>query len=66
MVIVINRHVIARNRKTGAREPPIAVKPSRSGRSSYVTEWVSPGSVRLIYDPDHPLPCGATVWLETI
>jgi hypothetical protein len=61
-VININRHVIAHNRKTGQQQPPITVKAGRN--NVYCSEVVVTGTVRIIYQPDDPLKCGATAWLE--
>ena len=62
-IVVINRHKIAANKKNGTMEPVISVRKGRSGKPSYVSEFdISDG--KLIYSPDHPLKCGATVWIE--
>jgi hypothetical protein len=63
-IIVMNRHRIASNRKTGEREPPIRVSNGRHGAPTYHSVVEFNGKGRLVYDPDHPLPCGATAWLE--
>jgi hypothetical protein len=63
MIIHVNQHIIRRNRKTGEREPPIAIRESKSGKSRYVSEYTN-DNVRVLYQPDKPLPCGATVWIE--
>ncbi len=62
-IIHINQHVIRSNRKTGAREPVITVKTYKS--NSYAKEVLINGPCRIVYSPDKPLPCGATVWIET-
>ena len=62
-IIHVNQHVIKRNRKTGEREAPIAVRKGKHGKSSYTNLFVK-DKVRVIYSPDKPLPCGATVWIE--
>jgi hypothetical protein len=61
--IHINQHVIKRNKKTGEREPVITVKTYKS--NDYASSVDILGTSRLIYSPDKPLPCGATVWIET-
>ena len=65
-VVVINRHVIARNRKQGTTEPPICVSRGKTGRPTYHSVVEFSGRGRLIYDPAHPLPCGATAWMELL
>ena len=59
----VNRNVIAANRKNGTNEPPFSIY--RSGkRVERALEVRLEGDVRLVYRPDKPLNCGATVWLE--
>ena len=62
-IIHVNQHVIRRNKRTGERNPPIAVRLGRYGKPTYVSEVVL-GTVLVCYRPDDPLPCGATVWIE--
>jgi hypothetical protein len=61
--IHINQHIIKRNKKTGEREPVITVKTYKS--NDYASSVEILGTSRLIYSPDKPLSCGATVWIET-
>lgn len=67
-IIHVNQHVIRDNLKTGARNPVITVK---SGKSNKYANGVDikddNGKVvaRVLYRPDHPLSCGARVWIET-
>jgi hypothetical protein len=61
--IHINQHIIKRNKKTGEREPVITVKTYKS--NDYASSVEILGTSRVIYSPDKPLPCGATVWIET-
>jgi hypothetical protein len=62
--IVVNKHIIRANMKTGAAEPPISVH--RSNHRVVRAKRVSTlGAATLVYDPENPLRCGATVWLET-
>lgn len=62
-IVVINRHKITANKKNGTTEPVISVRRGRSGSPRYVDEFdISDG--KLVYDPVHPLKCGATVWIE--
>ena len=62
-VIHVNQHIIKRNRKTGEREPVLTVKTYKS--NDYCHEVEITGPARVIYRPDKPLSCGATVWIET-
>lgn len=63
-VIVVNRHIVQSNRRQGRRDPPIRVSNGRYGRPKYSKRVEFNCSGRLIYDPENPLPCGATIWLE--
>lgn len=65
MIVHVNRHVLTANRKHGQRTPPIAVRKTKSAPATYVSEFVAEGKIRVVYSPDKPLPCGATVWIET-
>lgn len=64
-IIQINKHIIGSNNKTGGREPPVAVRGSRSGKAEYFHEVHVAGPCRIVYSPDKPLKCGAKVWIET-
>ena len=44
---------------------PIAVKNSSKGNYS-AYEIDIPGPSKLIYNPEHPSPCGAKLWIETL
>ena len=60
-IVVMNRHKIAANRKTGATDPPIRVTRGKHGKKvTYYSTFEFSGKGRLIYDPANPLPCGAT------
>jgi hypothetical protein len=61
--IHVNQHVVRRNRKTSSRDPALTVK-SR-GRNTYCHAAEVLGPCRVVYSPDKPLSCGATVWIET-
>lgn len=63
-IVVINRHVIAANKKNGTNDDPISVRRGRSGKPTYHHDYEIPGHARLVYNPEKPLKCGATVWLE--
>lgn len=64
MIVHVNRHVLTANRKHGQRNPPIAVRKTRSAPATYVSEFEVEGKIRVVYSPDKPLSCGATVWIE--
>ena len=61
--IHINQHVIKKNRKHGSRDPVISVKTYK--RNDYSNTVDITGPCRVVYSPDKPLSCGATVWIET-
>jgi len=63
LFININKHIIAKNNKTGAKDPPIRVSKGRYGKPKYFSEVKGQGW-KFIYNPDKPLPCGAKVWFE--
>lgn len=62
-IVVINRNKIASNKKNGTKEAVISVRRGRSGKPQYVDQFdIKDG--KLVYDPQNPLKCGATVWIE--
>ena len=62
-IIHVNQHIIKKNRKTGERAPVLTVKTYKS--YTYASEVEVVGPCRVVYRPDKPLSCGATVWIET-
>lgn len=62
-VIHVNQHQIRANRRNGTDEPVITVKNYKS--NTYAREVTIDGPCRIVYRPDKPLSCGATVWIET-
>lgn len=65
--IHVNQHKIRANRSSGLRDPVITVK-SR-GDNTYASEVaILDGAgvevARIVYRPDSPLSCGASVWVE--
>lgn len=59
----INRHVIAANTKHGERNPPISIARGRAPiERAFAVDLTGPA--RVVYSPDRPLKCGATVWIE--
>lgn len=61
--IHVNQHKIRANRKTGKRQPTITVKTYDTNTYGHSVEIKGPS--RVLYSPDKPLSCGATVWVET-
>lgn len=62
--IHVDQHVLRENRTTGARDPVVIVK---AGTSCVFNahEVLIRGASRVVYSPDKPLSCGATLWVET-
>ena len=63
-IIHVNQHIIKKNRKTGERKPVLTVKTYQS--NDYAHEVFIPGPSWVVYSPDKPLSCGATVWITTM
>lgn len=66
--ILVNRHVLASNKKHSQSEPPLSCKVR--GTTIYGHEVVLLSDegkeiAKLVYAPERPRDCGATVWLET-
>ena len=61
--IVVNRHKVRANKKNGTRIPPIMVHTYIGKR--YGSRVDIRGPSHVIYNPDKPLECGATCWIET-
>ena len=64
--ININRHKIKANQNKSKSEqvPVISVKTWQENRYGYEAQLTGPS--RIVYRPESPLPCGATVWIETL
>ena len=60
--IHVNQHVIRSNHEDKTNKPPITVK--CGNRNDYGHEVDILGPCRLIYRPNHPLKCGARLWIE--
>ena len=61
--IHVNQHIIKSNKKHSVMDPVLTVKTSKQ---NIKTNSVSiDGPCRVVYRPEKPLPCGATVWIET-
>ncbi|NEP35338.1 MULTISPECIES: helix-turn-helix domain-containing protein [unclassified Moorena] len=63
--INVNRNRIGSNnaKPPQDRQPVISVK--RSGNNLYGNQIEILGPCRIVYQPDHPLRCGARLWIET-
>jgi hypothetical protein len=61
--IHVNQHVIRANKRDGAQDPPLSVKVG--GRTLPAHDVLITGPSRVVYRPDKPLACGATVWVTT-
>lgn len=60
--VVVNKHIVKANEKHGTEDPPISIQ---VGGKIYRARTVQfHGAVRLVYEPGHPLKCGARVWME--
>ncbi len=60
--IHVNRHILARNAKTGEREAPLTIQTSRGPiRANRIKIR---GGSEMVYGAK-PLACGARVWIET-
>lgn len=61
--IHVNQHVIKSNAKYGKNDPVLTIKDYKQNRKAH--EVQINGLVNVVYNPDHPLSCGAKVWMET-
>ena len=66
--IHVNRHNVAYNKRHKddsdfVKRMPFTVKPYKSNTKTDYVECLD--RVKLVYQPDKPLPCGAVAWMET-
>jgi hypothetical protein len=61
--IHVNQHNIRANGKDGGNRPCITVKTYKS--NTYGHDVMIYGESVVRYRPEHPLSCGAKVWIET-
>jgi hypothetical protein len=61
--IHVNQHIIRRNRREATSDPPLTVKVRGQNLRAERVEIAGPAIV--VYSPQKPLSCGATVWVET-
>ena len=62
--IHVNQHNIRGNKKNGTDLPTVTVKRGKENLYGHTVEIDGPSVV--IYSPDKPLSCGASVWVETV
>lgn len=60
----VNQHTIKTNKKNGTDEPTITVQTSKGPVVARAVNIL--GDSKVIYSPEKPLSCGATVWIETV
>lgn len=61
--IHVNQQTLKKSRQHGEREAPLSIE---CGKKVYHAHYVDiRGETELIYSPDKPRHCGATVWMET-
>jgi hypothetical protein len=63
-IVVVNRHRLRANKKNGTNDPVFRCSIGKYGNPWYAHDVVFDKPGKLVYDPEHPLPCGATVWFE--
>lgn len=61
--IHVNQHIIKANRRNGTDDPVLTIKTSKG--NTYARSVLINGPSEVIYAPDNPLSCGATVWVQT-
>ena len=61
--IHVNQAIIKSNRKNNENKAVLTVKTYKS--NTYAKEVEIQGNSKVIYSPNHPLSCGAEVWIET-
>ena len=62
-IVHVNQHVIRANKKNGEHNPPLTCKTHKQNVYGYRVKFT--GFAEVVYQPDKPLSCGATVWIET-
>lgn len=67
-IIHVNQHIIRSNRKNKKDDPPLTIKTYKENTKAKQAKILDKdGNVvaKIIYSPNEPLSCGATVWIET-
>ena len=66
--IHVNQHNIKHNKKTGDFKPVLTCKTYKSNLYAHEVAIYDKNDVecaKIVYRPNKPLSCGATVWVET-
>ena len=61
--IHVNQHIIRENKKNKTNKEAITIQTSKGSFTAHKVQIH--GKSKVIYSPDKPLKCGATVWVET-
>jgi len=61
--IHVNQHILRRNKKIGMNDPALTVKTYKSNHIGNTVKILGPS--KIVSQPFKPLPCGATIWVET-
>jgi hypothetical protein len=61
--IHVNKHIISNNAKNGTNDAAITVQTSQGSLNARSVSWDGPSY--MVHDAEHPLSCGAKVWIET-
>lgn len=65
LLIHVNRNTLASNKKRGENEPAVTVRTGSAVLArGHVVDVL--GRSRVVQDEEHPLACGARVWIETM
>ena len=59
--IHVNMHKVRANKKHGTNEPVLTIKEGKSNIYCHEVDILGPS--KLVYRPDKPLSCGASVWI---
>ena len=66
--IHVNQHVIRKNKQNNETNNPISVKVGKKNykvRKVHIYDDLGNRVASIVYSPNKPLTCGATVWVET-
>ena len=61
--IHVNRQVLQQNKKYNENNPAVSIRTYKGVTRCY--KALIEGPSHVIHNEDHPLPCGARVWIET-
>lgn len=62
--VVVNKHRVRANQNLEARYPVFRCSKGKFGKPFYRSQVSFPKGCSLKYDPENPMPCGASVWIE--